>query len=144
MLLWPAPKPDDPDVDQKRQFPRYALEAAVTLVDGERSVAGRTSNLSRGGVCGVFDDSITIGARVTVDLALIFENDSLSEPLSITGRVVWCTPLDKRYQVGLAFLPMTGDNGRFLDVFLKFLAEGKRTKAAANDGGGGSRDPFDG
>jgi len=127
-------------VDQKRQFPRYALEAAVTLVAGARTVAGRTANLSRGGLCAIFDENLPIGTRVNAELALVFENDTLSETLSLVGRVVWSTAVEGRYQIGLAFQPLNTENARFLDLFLRFLAEGQRTRATASSG---SRDPFD-
>jgi len=127
-------------VQPQRQFPRYALEAAVTLLCGPRSLRGRTSNLSRGGLCATFAENLAIGGRVDVELALVFENDALSEPLSLRARVVWCTAFEQRYQVGLAFLPTPGDAGRFLDMFLEFLAEGRRSRAVAN---GGPVDPFE-
>jgi c-di-GMP-binding flagellar brake protein YcgR len=120
---------DHPDVDQKRQFPRFALEASVKLTAGGRTIQGRTANLSRGGLCAMVSDAVPTGSRVDVELALVFENDSLSEPLQLVGRVVWCTPVEARYQVGLAFLALAPDASKFLDVFLKYLQEGKRARA---------------
>jgi hypothetical protein len=116
-------------VDQKRQFPRFALEAAVTLSGTGWSVSGRTQNLSRGGLCAMVKQSIPTGGRVDIELALVFENDSLSEPLALGGRVVWCTSLEAGYQVGLSFLPVPPDAQKFLDVFLRFLADGKQAAA---------------
>lgn len=127
-------------MDQKRQFPRFALEAAVTLSVGGRSVSGRTSNLSKGGLCAMVLGAVPVGVPVDVELALIFENDSVSEPLNVTGRVVWCTAVEAQYQVGLSFLPLRPDAVKFLDVFLKFLQDGKASLADSADG---ARDPFD-
>jgi hypothetical protein len=127
-------------VDQKRQFPRFALEAAVTLSVGGRSVSGRTSNLSKGGLCAMVAGAVPIGSRVDVELTLIFDNDSKSEPLAVSGRVAWCTAVEKQYQVGLSFLPMRPEAAKFLDVFLKFLQDGKPGEPAA---AAGKRDPFD-
>jgi hypothetical protein len=129
-------------VDQKRQFPRFALEAAVTVSAGGRRVSGRTSNLSKGGLCAMLEGPVPVGSRVDVELALIFENDSVSEPLTVTGRVVWCTAIQAQHQVGLSFLPLAPDALKFLDVFLKFLQDGKASVAAAA-AAGGARDPFD-
>lgn len=129
-------------MDQKRQFPRFALEAAVTVNAGGRFVTGRTSNLSKGGLCAMLDGQVPVGGRVVVELALIFENDSVSEPLAVTARVVWCTAIQSQYQVGLSFLPLAPDAMKFLDVFLKFLQDGKAS--ASGDGRkAASGDPFD-
>lgn len=129
-------------MDQKRQFPRFALEAAVTVNAGGRFVTGRTSNLSKGGLCAMLDGQVPVGGRVVVELALIFENDSVSEPLAVTARVVWCTAIQSQYQVGLSFLPLAPDAMKFLDVFLKFLQDGKAS--ASGDGRkAAAGDPFD-
>lgn len=127
-------------MDQKRQFPRYAVAATVTIIAGGQGVTGRTSNLSRGGLCAMLPAAVTAGAQVTAELALVFENESFSEPLHVSARVVWCTMIGGQYQVGLAFLPPSPEAARFLDVFLKFLKEGKRVQAIADSG---SDDPFE-
>ena len=108
-------------MDQKRQFPRFALEAAVTLRSEGRTVSGRTANLSRGGLCAMVSSTVPVGSRVDVELALIFDNDSVSEPLHVAGRVVWCTAVEKQYQVGLSFLAVSPDALKFLEMFLDFL-----------------------
>lgn len=113
---------------RKRQFPRFAHEATVTLSVGGREVAGRTANLSRGGLCAMLPASLPVGSRVDVELALVLGPDVHSEPLRLSGRVVWSTALHGRHQVGLAFLPLTPDATRVLDVFLEFLREGKRLR----------------
>ena len=110
---------------QERQFPRYAVEAAVTLTVDGTSIEGTTSNLSRGGMCAMMAEPVPVGARVQIDIALVFDNDSRSESLSLTGRVVWCTAFEKgRHQIGLSFTPMKSEQGKFLDLFLKYLKNG--------------------
>jgi Tfp pilus assembly protein PilZ len=115
-------------VTQQRQFPRYALEAAVTLTLGDRVVRGRASNLSRGGASVMMEEAIAVGERVAIEMALVFDNDSLSEPLSLVGRVVWCTAVAKKneqtHQVGLSFVGLKGEQTKYLDIFLKYLKEG--------------------
>ena len=127
-------------MDQKRQYPRFALEAEVTLTADGRSASGRTSNLSRGGFCAMMPAPLPVGARVEVEIALVFDNESSSEPLRLPGRVVWCTAVEKQHQVGLSFGAISPEAGRYLDVFLRFLAEGKRMSRAEASGSG---DPFD-
>ena len=109
---------------QPRQFPRYAIEAAVTLTVGGRDVHGRTANLSRGGACAMMEEPIAVGERVAIEMALVFDNDSLSEPLSLVGRVVWCTAVEKKHQVGLSFVGLKAEQAKYLDIFLKYLKEG--------------------
>lgn len=111
-------------MSQPRQFPRYAVEAAVKL-SGSLESTGRTSNLSRGGLCAMMSDAFPRGELVEAELTLVFDNDSQSEPLTLNGRVVWCTPLEQRFQVGLSFVGLRSETLKYLDVFLKFLQNGK-------------------
>jgi hypothetical protein len=124
---------------QKRQFPRFALEASMTLTTQEGQVEGRTSNLSRGGLSAVIPSLVAPGQRVTVQLALVFENDTFSETLSLQARVVWCTPVEDHFQLGLSFAPVRPESIQYLEMFLKFLAEGRRLTAVAV---GSSDNPF--
>ena len=129
----------------ERQFPRYAHAAEVTIRDGaERSSRGRTSNLSKGGLCATVSAPIAVGAVVDTELALVFGEDSFSEPLALPARVVWCTDLDGRWQVGLSFRGLPADQLRYLEIFLRYLSEGQESKraATARDDDDGDDDPF--
>jgi hypothetical protein len=121
----------------ERQFPRYALEAAVEIrPHGAGSLrVGRTSNVSRGGLCAVVDTAIPVGRTVDVEIALVFAEGSFSEPLAIPARVVWCTDLGDGHQVGLAFQGLVAGQREYLELFLRYLAEGAaaRRVAAADD-----------
>lgn len=125
---------------QQRQFPRYAIEAAVTLTEGSRSVSGRTQNVSRGGACAMVPSPVTVGSRVDVELKLVFAEGQLSEPLLIVGRVAWCTAVEQSFQVGLSFAGLRAEQLKYLDLFLKYLDEGASERRAS---AGGGRDPFD-
>jgi hypothetical protein len=140
-LPWLATGVDHPEAmsPQKRQFPRYALEAAMTLTTPEGQIEGRTSNLSRGGLSAVIPSMIASGQRVTVELALVFENDTFSETMTLQARVVWCTRVEDHYQLGLSFAPVRPESIQYLEMFLKFLAEGRRLTAVAV---GSSDNPF--
>lgn len=117
----------------ERQFPRYAHAAEVTIRGGgDVSSRGRTSNLSKGGLCATVGAPFSVGAVVDTELALVFGEDSFSEPLALPARVVWCTNLGGGWQVGLSFRGLPADQLRYLDLFLRFLAEGKaESKRAA-------------
>lgn len=111
-----------------RQHPRFAHEAAVTLSGGGHEVSGRTANISRGGLCAMLPATLAAGSRVDIEIALVFADQSTSEPLHLSGRVVWCTGLDKHYQIGLAFLPSPAGTLKHLDLFLQYLKEGQRQR----------------
>jgi hypothetical protein len=125
----------------ERQSLRYALEAAVEIRPHGAGPArrGRTSNLSRGGLCALVDAAIAAGRTVDVELALIFPEGDLSEAIALPARVVWCTDLGNGHQVGLAFHALGAGQREYLEMFLRFLEEGAATKRPARAGG----DPFD-
>ena len=125
-------------MSQQRQFPRYAVEATVTLRHDGNEVVGRTSNLSRGGLCAMVPTAVPVGIAVQMGVALIFDDDNLSESLDLYGRVVWCTAVEDRFQVGLSFAPVKPETIKYLELFLKYLAEGRRLGMVAANGD----DPF--
>ena len=43
--------------------------------------------------------------------------------LTKPDRVVWCTGLGDRHQIGLSFLPLSKDQAAFLEMFIRFLEE---------------------
>ena len=90
---------------------------------------GRTTNVSRGGLAAELPAAVANGAEIECELQLVFEDDAHSEPLSVPGRIVWCTSLEDVFQVGVAFKPMTADKAQFLTMFLRYLDDsGPRTK----------------
>lgn len=125
----------------QRQFPRYALEATATLTVGDQTVSGRTANLSRGGACAMVPVFIPVGARIEVELMLVFGPDQYSEPLRLPCRVVWCTAVEAQFQIGLAFGSLRAEAAKYLDLFLKYLDEGAAERRATGTAGR-ARDPF--
>jgi hypothetical protein len=107
-----------------REFPRFALEATVELTARGFVAKGRTSNVSRGGLAATVDRAIAPGEVVTVRMALVFDEDTFSEPLDLPVRVVWCTQLAEVYQLGMAFLALSSDQRTYLEMFLRYLEEG--------------------
>lgn len=87
-----------------------------------QSFVGRTTNVSRGGLCATMADPIAVGVDLEVDVALVFE-DAQSEPLRLPARVVWCTVVDEAYQIGLSFRSLSADHTKYLTVFLRYLEE---------------------
>lgn len=107
-----------------REFPRFALEATVELTARGFVARGRTANVSRGGLAATADRAIAPGEVVTVRMALVFDEDTFSEPLDLPVRVVWCTQLAEVYQLGVAFLALSSDQRTYLEMFLRYLEEG--------------------
>lgn len=109
-----------------RQFPRYAIDAAIEVeLEGTVRARGRTRDLSRGGLSAAVEGDVARGVRVDVHIALMLEAGHTSEPLTLPARVVWSTPLGGARQLGLAFLPLTGEQTADLELFVRFLEDGK-------------------
>ena len=105
----------------EREHPRYAHEAAVTLHVGNKAYDGHTRNVSRGGLCADLPAAIALGTDLAVDLSLVFDEDTQSDPLRLAARVVWCTKVDDGYQIGLVFKPLSAEQLEFMNLFLRFL-----------------------
>ena len=105
--------------------PRYAVDVAIDIrpEDGS-SVAGRTKNVSRGGICAVFPIAIPAATKIEVGLSLVFDEHQLSEPLVLPARVVWCTAIGTSHQLGATFLALTAEQRGYLDIFLRYLERG--------------------
>ena len=112
-------------VEDARQSPRYAVEAAVDLLFEEIVAQGRTHDVSRGGFCAIVDKSIGRGQVIRASLSLVFDEETFSEPLELPARVVWSTTLGEvQHQIGLQFLALDQEQKEFLDMFLRYLEEG--------------------
>jgi len=105
----------------------------VTFIAGSSSVEGRTTNLSRGGLCATLEREIPMGTDVEVDIVLVFEDDVRSEALRVPGRVVWATAVDEGHQIGLSFRPVDAERAEYLGLFIKYLDQGASSESAARD-----------
>jgi hypothetical protein len=105
----------------ERQHPRYAHEAALAVRAGDKTLIGRTSNVSRGGLCADLAEALPTGTEVEVDLQLVFDETTQSEPLSVPARVAWCTDVDEGHQIGLSFKPLPAERAELLAMFLRYL-----------------------
>ncbi len=111
-------------VTADRLSPRFAIDAQIVIQspEGTAITSGRATNLSRGGLCAQVGQLLDRGARVDASIALVFTADSISEPLGLPARVVWCTSMGAVHQVGLQFLPLGKELTHYLDMFIRFLA----------------------
>jgi hypothetical protein len=116
-----------------RQHPRYAVEAAVQFRTNNGTVDGRARNVSRGGFSAFSPDSMLPGTQCTVRLALVFNTDTVSDPLELPARIVWCTNLGTEQQLGAAFLALTSQQIEFLEKFLRYLEDGQARRRAEEE-----------
>lgn len=105
----------------EREHRRFAHEAAVSFRVGKRVHEGRTKNVSRGGLCAVIAEAIPTGTELDVDLVLVFDENSQSDPLRLPARVVWCTSVDQAFQVGIVFRGLDAQRTEHLTLFLRYL-----------------------
>lgn len=98
-----------------------------------KKLEGRTTNVSRGGLCADLVEAITPGADIEIDMKLVFDDASVSEPLRVQARVAWCTEVEETFQIGVAFKPLPPERMKYLTMFLQYLDTGERvaTKRAA-------------
>jgi hypothetical protein len=109
-------------VSGTRAHPRYALEIDAELRVGSRRLPARTRNISRGGVALATHEALPMGSGVTISLSLVFDEKSMSEPLPLQGRIVWCSPLtDGEFQLGIMFVAVRPDERRYVDMFVRYL-----------------------
>ena len=122
-----------PVAQSEREHPRYAHKAAITVLLGSKQIHGHTNNVSRGGLCVSVSDAVVVGSDIDVDLSLVFENDVRSESLRMPARVVWCTPVDDEFQLGLSFRPTDAERAHYLTMFLRYLDEAREERKAPSD-----------
>jgi hypothetical protein len=132
---------------ESRAHPRYALEVDAEVRTASGNLPARTRDVSRGGLALTLPQALPLGTEVMLNLALVFDEETFSEPLLLRARVVWCTRLADKHHIGTTFVSMTNEQRAYLDMFMRYLTEGKRRAAAAeaaNDSGDGSNDdnPF--
>lgn len=97
----------------------------MTLRANGKVFQGRTTNISKGGLCADLADAIATGADVDLALQLVFEDETQSEPLRVPGRVVWCTTVDEGYQIGVSFKLLTAETTQYLGMFLRYLDDNR-------------------
>ena len=105
----------------RRHYPRYAVEACIEFVTLTGATEGRTSNVSRGGVAADVDRPLPPGLVLNIRMSLVFDEDSISEPLVLPARLVWCTPVGDSFQLGAAFTNLSDEQETYLAMFLRYL-----------------------
>jgi hypothetical protein len=105
----------------RRAHPRFNVDLTVAVSSDNQSVAAHTRDISRSGLCLVATRDLPREKEIGLELVLTFGEGGLSEPLHLRGKVVWCTAMFGRYQIGVKFLEADREQARNLDMFLGFL-----------------------
>jgi hypothetical protein len=108
-------------IKDSRQAPRYPVDLQVTVSARDRQLSARTRDLSRTGLCLVMNHQIPLEARIQIRLVLTFAAGGYSEPLLLTGRVVWCTALFGAFQIGVMFVDLDRERARHLQMLVAIL-----------------------
>jgi len=109
-------------VSGTRAHPRYALEIDAEIVTAQERIPARTRNISHGGLSVEATQNVLTGDIITIFVALVFDDERMSESLALKGRVVWCTPLAPgRFQIGATFVNLTREDRSYIELFLRYL-----------------------
>ena len=108
-------------IKDSRQNPRYPVDLQVTVSARDRQLSARTRDVSRTGLCLVMAQKVPLEARIQIRLVLTFAAGGYSEPLTLTGRVVWCTALFSAFQIGVMFVDVDRDRARHLQMLVAIL-----------------------
>jgi hypothetical protein len=105
----------------RRQHQRFNVDIKVAVSVASVQFDARTRDMSRAGVCLVAVQPIPRETEIGLELVLTFGDTGTSEPLTVVGRVAWCTALFGAYQIGVKFVKVDDDTARYLDMFVGFL-----------------------
>ena len=109
----------------RRIHERFAVEVeAEVSTEAGGAMAAVTRDMSRGGVCFVVDRPLDVGSAFDISLSLVLGENTFSEPLRMSGTVVWCTQTPEGHQIGAAFKTVNAETSEYLQMFLHFLAGG--------------------
>jgi hypothetical protein len=117
-----------------RKHARIAADVGITFHLGKQVAEARTRNISNGGLCADVATSLPTGSEPDIEMRLMFDDNSQSEPLRLPARIVWCTTFEGGYQIGVSFKPLDKKRAEYLRLFLKYLGDEKpqRSKKATN------------
>ena len=100
---------------------RRSVDLRATVSLEQRVLTVRTRDISRSGICLIGDAEIPRDTDLEIDLVLTFGAETRTEPLSLTGRAVWCTKMFGKFQIGVKFVDVDMEKLRFLDLFMRFM-----------------------
>jgi hypothetical protein len=130
-------------IKESRKFPRFSVDLTVTVSLASGRLSAHTRDISRSGLCLVSRQPIERDTEIGAELVLSFAEGTVSEPLKIVGRTVWCTPLFGVYQIGVKFVKVDEPRARYLNMFLGLLDGSLAPEDSTEDEGEQTDRPFD-
>ena len=115
---------NDNEIRGRRVHQRFAIEVDAEVTSDGNTFGVVTRDVSRGGMCFVVFAPMAVGSSFTFSLSLVLGENAFSEPLVLSGVVIWCTKTPEGYQIGAALQNMTKEIHENLQLFLKFLTRG--------------------
>jgi hypothetical protein len=112
---------DPKEITGTRRHPRFQVDLQVAVTCDAQNVQAHTRDISRSGLCLVSTQELAREKEIGLELVLTFGEGGLSEPLQMRGKVVWCTAIFGRYQIGVKFLEADHEQTRNLEMFIGFL-----------------------
>ena len=104
-----------------RREPRRPVDVTATVSIDGTLVPVRTRDVSRSGICLISDTEIPRDTHLMLKLVLSLGTGTVSEPLMVAGRTIWCTAIAGKFQVGAMFVEIDAHRRRFLDLFMRFM-----------------------
>jgi hypothetical protein len=108
-------------IPRTRKEARRPVEVTAFLTVDGRLVSVRTRDISRSGICLISDSELPRDLHLGVALVLSLGKEATSEPLHLTGKTAWSTPMFGKYQSGVMFVDLDADRRRYLDLFIRFV-----------------------
>jgi hypothetical protein len=108
--------------DSSQPTSQVRIRAKITTP--EFSTDALTHDINREGATFYSHREVAPGTLVSLTLSLLLGQNSASEPLQLTGKVLWCTEVkDSLFQLGATFTGMDGQRMGYLDIFLRLLQQ---------------------
>ncbi len=108
--------------EKERQRQEVGVQIHTRVIAGEATLDVLTRDMTKKGICLLSQQELAPGALVKVALSLILAKNSYSEPLELTGKVLWCTGLSSgMFQIGVSYTGMDHQKIGYLDMFLRLL-----------------------
>lgn len=104
--------------------PTSQVRIRAKITTPEFSTDALTHDINREGASFYSHREVSPGTLVSLTLALLLGQNSASEDLQLTGKVLWCTEVKEGlYQLGASFTGMDARRMGFLDIFLRLLQQ---------------------